>query len=117
MKHPGKRFPYNFMHLHNVLPQGPALVTMLDCSRFGITVPEFGASLQEYSNGDEDILKMSTFDRSVRQDQREKVYRYLRDRGAVHGWELDGYFIRLVTQTLGIFCSAIVARQSAAIRY
>lgn len=96
IKYPGKRFPYNYTHLRNEIPEGAVLLTMLDCSRFGNTIPEFGALMHESSSRDEDVLAMSTFDRSVRQDQREKVYRHLRDHGAVHGWELDGYFIRSV---------------------
>ncbi|KIW81295.1 hypothetical protein Z517_04320 [Fonsecaea pedrosoi CBS 271.37] len=93
IKHPGKRFPYNYTHLRNEIQEGAVLLTMLDCSRFANTIPEFGASMHESSTRHEDVLAMSTFDRSVRQDEREKVYRHLRDHGAVHGWELDGYFI------------------------
>jgi len=99
LQYPGRKFPYNYMHLHNVLPQGHSLLTMLDCSRFGLTVAEFASTSGKatFDDKDADLLDMSTFDHMVMVDRKEQVYRYLRDRGAVHGWELDGYFIRSVS--------------------
>ncbi|KAH8586370.1 hypothetical protein B0O99DRAFT_602542 [Bisporella sp. PMI_857] len=97
LKHPGKKIPYNYAHLRNEIPEGPVLLTALDCCRFGITVPDFdkNANLNlGVGREKEDILKMNAFEKSEERGQRQRIYQYLRGQGAVHGWELDGYFIR-----------------------
>lgn len=93
-KHPGKSLPYNHVHLRNEIPEGAVLLTMLDCCRFGIVVPGFNTDISHLPNyGEEGILGMSAFDLSKNRDEKKRIYQYLREQGAVHGWELDGYFI------------------------
>jgi hypothetical protein len=87
--------PYNYIHLRHEIPEGPVLLTALDCCRYGMIVPEFDKSaIMTSQDEDGGSVRLTTFEKQQKRSQRKGVYRYLRDQGAVHGWELDGYFIR-----------------------
>lgn len=95
LKYPGKTLPYNHAHLRDIIEEGAALNTALDCCRNGMIAPKFDIATEMPSkNEKEGILGMTAFEKQASSNQRGLIYKYLRDQGAVHAWELDGYFIR-----------------------
>lgn len=94
LKHRGKTLPYNHTHLRNEIPAGAVLLTPLDCCRFGMTYPDFDKTALSSRGEGEGIFEVNAFEQQEKQNRRKRIYGYLRDQGAVHGWELDGYFVR-----------------------
>ena len=93
--HVGKTLPYNYTHLRKEIAAGAVLLTALDCCRNSMIQLEFDKTApRTRDDGGEGTSRLTAFEQSEKREQRMRIYQYLRDQGAVHGWELDGYFVR-----------------------